>query len=151
MEKVLLKYRPVFAAKKDDGGSETLADKIAREKAAKDGGDASQEQAKNEQAATETASEKGDPEFENALNEPDVSTDDDVAAALKQDDEEEVFRQAVSGDEARGRSINAAKKLRLIALDFQQSSPDSHTIFGRAEHRFTLGDLRDLVGLPRAG
>lgn len=42
-------------------------------------------------------------------------------------------------------ALAAYNKLRTVALDFQRSTPDEHTLFGRAGVVFTLGDLRDLT------
>jgi hypothetical protein len=43
----------------------------------------------------------------------------------------------------------ASRKILLIAMSYPQTTPNEHPIFGFAGHRFTLGDLRDLTGLPR--
>lgn len=142
-------HKPVFA-KADEAGSETIADKIAREKKELTDAPAKQESAEPAVAEKTAPTEEVDDEFEAALNEPDVSTDEDVQRAIADDDQNTALAAAFSNDSARRRSIEAAKLLRLIALDFQANTPDEHGVFGRGPHRFTLGDLRDLVGLPRA-
>lgn len=133
-----------------DDKKETIADKIAREKSELKDAPAKSPSPESPAKEAPEAEEGLDPEFEAALNEPDVSTDDDVNAALEDDDAEKKLAAALTNDSARTRSLKAAKLLRLIALDFQANTPDEHGIFGRGPHRFTLGDLRDLVGLPRA-
>jgi hypothetical protein len=42
----------------------------------------------------------------------------------------------------------AARKLRIIAMSHSPTAPDSHVLFGAAGTRYTLGDMRDLFGLP---
>lgn len=53
--------------------------------------------------------------------------------------EEPVTREA--------RAKTALEKLRVIALDYQRSTPGEHIIFGRGQLKYTLADLRDLFGL----
>lgn len=49
---------------------------------------------------------------------------------------------------AASRAEEAAKKLRLLATSYPNTTPNEHTVFGFGGHRFTLGELRALFGLP---
>ena len=59
------------------------------------------------------------------------------------DESENTFRA-----NAKAKAADAQKKLRTIALSYPRSTPDAHIIFGAAGIRYTLGDLRDLFGMP---
>lgn len=53
----------------------------------------------------------------------------------------------VLGSEPYARAKTAAEKLRLIALSYPLTTPDSHKIFGFGGYVFTLGELRDLMDI----
>lgn len=55
-----------------------------------------------------------------------------------------------SEEEKIARGQEAAEKLRRIAISYTQTAPNEHIIFGAAGIVYTLGDIRDLFGLPRS-
>lgn len=45
------------------------------------------------------------------------------------------------------KSRAAGEKLKLIAMSYPQTTPNEHIIFGAGGYKYTLGDLRNLVGI----
>lgn len=116
----------LMAAAKDNGSEELPADKIKREAA---------EKAAADKAAAEEAALKG-------------PADDEGDGADEEGEEESVFQAAAPKNDPEEAEA-AAKKLRLIATAYPDTTPHEHTVFGFGGHRFTLGELRALFGLKR--
>lgn len=128
---------------------ESPADRIAREKAE------AEAKAKAEQAA-KFEKDVNDSELDAAMKEDDTAVSDEQLDAIEKSDDESLFDPSIAVSEdaqklnqRRAELANAAaEKLRRIALDYPQSTPGEHTVFGRGGERFYLSDLRALFGLP---
>lgn len=115
---------------------ESAADRVKREAAEK----ADQAKLDAEKAALEAEAAKA------------AKADEELAAkqALIDGDGEEGEDEPEYTPSPANEKEAAAKKLRLIAADYPLSTPDEHVVFGRAGHRFTLGELRTLFDLQRS-
>lgn len=106
---------------------------------------------KAKQAAAEKAKKEAD---EKAAAELKAKADAEAERIMASDEGANEDDEYVDGRNAqnelgdkRQKAEAAYTKLRNIALDFQRSTPDEHTLFGRAGIVFTLGDLRSLTNV----
>lgn len=104
-----------------------------------------------EQAAADKAAEKAAADAEAELK---AKADAEAERIMASDEGANENDEYVDGRNAqnnvgdkRKQAEAAYTKLRNIALDFQRSTPDEHTLFGRAGIVFTLGDLRSLTNV----
>ena len=77
---------------------------------------------------------------------PEAKAEAERIAAAEADEVDEATK---ARQEQLEKSETAYRKILAIATDFSEATPDSHPVFGRADIIFTLGDLRDLMGLRR--
>ncbi len=114
-------------------------ERIKREQAEKL---AAKNAAENDPDPSKTESTTGNAELKK-------QADEALAKALA--DEPETIAKSTDTDyEARmDAAQKAADNLKSIALSYPRSTPDSHTLFGAAGRRFTLGELRALFNLKQ--
>lgn len=131
-------------AKED--AKESVADRVAREKAEKEKLKAAEEAEAKKAAELKAAEEDNDDQISAEELDAIENSDEDPDTGPIEAFPDKAASAVLAAK--KGLADAAVRKLRLIAVAYPQTTPDEHVIFGFGGHIFHLGDLRSLFGIP---